>query len=112
MTIPPEAIAATTFVDLPQDQAVALAKETTSCHSLLSFQEPLTYGGYSDVHIHYIVCEKDLVIPPEIQAGFVDLLRSFAGDDKVTVHKLDTDHAPVASRFEDVTAIIKQAVSA
>lgn len=97
-------MAVDTFGDLPPDEAKLWAAKL-STQSLLSFKEPLTYAGYSDVNTHYILTEKDKVIPPEGQQGMIEILK--ANSPSVQVHNLATDHAPIVSRADDVTKIVK-----
>ncbi|PNP73414.1 hypothetical protein FNYG_13241 [Fusarium nygamai] len=94
-----------TFSDLPAEESLAWAKEMPD-HSTASFKEQLTYPGYNDVEVHYIVCEEDKIIPPEHQYGMIEFLRSSTGNE-VKVHKLNSGHAPNASKPDNLAQIIK-----
>lgn len=106
MTLDKAANSSLTFSDLPPEEALSWANRMTN-HSTPSFKEKLTYAGYNDVNVHYIACEKDKIIPYEAQSGMVGMIMSSTGRD-VQVHKIDCDHAPIATRADDVSAIVKK----
>ena len=106
MSLDPAMVAASTFADLPADETARWAAKA-SVHSLPSFKEKLTYAGYNDVDVHYILTERDQVVPPELQSGMIELIQKSSGR-QVVVHRLDSDHGPVISRFEDISAIVEK----
>ena len=106
MSLDPNIIAMSTFGDLPPEGGLEWA-QSMDAHSVLSFKEPLTYPGYCDVNVHYILCEKDVVIPPDAQAGMIELIKTASGREP-TVHKLNSDHAPIASRPDEVAALVQK----
>ncbi|KAJ4244205.1 hypothetical protein NW762_014587 [Fusarium torreyae] len=105
MRITPEGHAPVTFSDLPAEEALKLAKEMVY-HSTPSFKEPLTYAGYGDVEVHYIVCEQDQTIPPQFQRAMIEAVETSTGKD-VKVHTLDSGHAPTNSQPDNVSKIVK-----
>ncbi|KAM0195690.1 hypothetical protein ACHAPI_006242 [Fusarium lateritium] len=90
------------------DEALELAKQMPE-HSTSSFKEPLTYAGYNDVEVHYIVCEQDKIIPPMFQRGMIEGVKMSAGRD-VKVHSLDSGHVPVISQPDNVSKIVKRII--
>ncbi|KAK9781136.1 hypothetical protein SCAR479_04957 [Seiridium cardinale] len=108
MTLDPVVNGALTFSDLPTEQGLEWANKMAG-HSTATFQEKLTYAGYNDVNAHYIVCEQDKIIPQEAQYGMIELIKTSSGRD-VTVHKLDSGHAPIISQPENVSIIAKKVI--
>ncbi|KAL0939887.1 prolyl aminopeptidase protein [Colletotrichum truncatum] len=106
MRITPEGTASLTFSDLPPGQALEAAKQMSE-HSTPSFKEKLTYPGYNDVEVHYIVCEEDRLVLPEHQLAMVEFLKGSTGRD-INVHKLQSGHAPVASQPENLAKIVAE----
>lgn len=97
-----------TFSDLPDEQAIKLG-EGMGIHSKLSFEEPLTYAGYNDVDVHYILCTKDKIIAPEHQRAMVGIIEQSSGR-APTVHEMDSDHVPNISHPEELLEILKSVV--
>ncbi|KAF4338936.1 hypothetical protein FBEOM_7112 [Fusarium beomiforme] len=110
MTLDPEGHAKYTFSDLPFEQALELAKQMPE-HSTASFREPLTYPGYNDVDVHYILCEQDQIIPPQFQRAMIEGAKALSGRE-VTVHNLDSGHVPVISQPDNVSKIVKEIIGA
>jgi pimeloyl-ACP methyl ester carboxylesterase len=110
MTLDAEVNASLTFSDVPAEQALELAKQM-DVHSTPSFKEKLTYPGYNDVEVHYIVCEQDLVIPPVFQRGMIEGIKASTGRD-VTVHTLESGHVPISSQPENTSKIIEKVIKA
>ncbi|TLD09850.1 hypothetical protein PspLS_12035 [Pyricularia sp. CBS 133598] len=108
MEIVPEGLVGTTFSDLPPDEGLERAKKM-SCHSLKSFQDKLTYPGYNDVEMHYILCELDALIPPVAQEAMVSLIKESSGKE-VKVHRLAAGHAATVSAPEKLAEIVKTIV--
>jgi pimeloyl-ACP methyl ester carboxylesterase len=108
MTLDAEVNASLTFSDVPAEQALELAKQM-DVHSTPSFKEKLTYPGYNDVEVHYIVCEQDLVIPPAFQRRMIEGIEASTGRD-VMVHTLESGHVPISSQPENTSKIIKKVI--
>jgi pimeloyl-ACP methyl ester carboxylesterase len=104
MKIGAEANAPITFSDLPPERALELSRAMPE-HSTPSFREKLTYPGYSDVQVHYVVCEEDKLILSEHQYGMIQFVKAFTGKD-VIVHKLQAGHAPTSSQPDNVVKVI------
>ncbi|KAH7408156.1 Alpha/beta hydrolase fold-1 [Phaeosphaeria sp. MPI-PUGE-AT-0046c] len=104
-------IDATTFAAaVCNDLSWDLAYENTlnfAHHSGASFLEPVTQVGYLDIPVSYIFCEKDLVVNPEKQQGFVDVVQEATGKD-VHVVKLDSGHCPNWSMPEKLGDVIAE----
>jgi pimeloyl-ACP methyl ester carboxylesterase len=94
-----------TFSDLPLERALELAKGMSPEHSTASFKEKLSYPGYNDVQVHYVLCEEDQLLPLEAQQSTIESVKGFTGKD-VVVHKIKAGHAPTSSKPDDVTKIV------
>ncbi|EXJ56910.1 hypothetical protein A1O7_07254 [Cladophialophora yegresii CBS 114405] len=97
---PPEASAALSFSDLPLEEGTAWVNKFPQ-HSAISFVNELTHAGYKDVDVSYLVCEKDLVIPPAIQRAGIDMIERESGR-KVDVTSIPRDHCPLVRYPEEV----------
>ncbi|KAK5088961.1 hypothetical protein LTR05_003185 [Lithohypha guttulata] len=62
-------------------------------HSAISFVGELTYPGYKDVPISYLLCEDDLCIPRDVQQAGIDVIERASGK-KVDVTSIKADHCP------------------
>jgi pimeloyl-ACP methyl ester carboxylesterase len=107
MTLTP-ACAPFVYSESPVEEALKLAKELPQ-HSTVSYQDQLTYPGYKDVEVHYIVCERDELVLPEYQFGMIELLKGMTNG-QVGVHKIRSGHTPNLTQPDTVTKIIKQIV--
>ena len=96
MTTDPAVNSKLTFSDLPEEEALELAKRL-AVHSLASYESPLTYPGHMDVDVSYIVCDEDLIIPLQAQEQMVEFLKQDTGK-AVDVHHIKAGHAPHASK--------------
>ncbi|KAI1110096.1 Alpha/beta hydrolase fold-1 [Nemania sp. NC0429] len=98
----PDYIAKETFSDLPPEKAKRW-QNTFSEHSAVSFINPLTHPGYKDVPVSYLLCEDDVVIPPEQQRREIEMVERETGN-KVDVTSIRAGHAPTASVPDQVLA--------
>ena len=87
----PEIAAQVTFVGVSREEGLELAKNF-GAHSLVSYTNPLTYAGYKDVHVTWILPLQDIVVPVEVQQKSIDTIEKESGK-KVQVFKLETGHA-------------------
>lgn len=93
MTIPVEAKTLRLLLPgLPQEEGELWAGKMTA-HSAFSFGDALTYAGYKDVPVSYLVCEEDLLIPAVSQTRMIDLIEQESSR-KVDVTKIPAGHAP------------------
>ncbi|OAL39241.1 hypothetical protein AYO20_01559 [Fonsecaea nubica] len=99
-----ETIAKATFPDLDFDKAVAVVK-TMSRHSALSFASKVTYPGYKHVPVSFIMCANDMIVPPDLQRGYIDMIQRESGRD-VDVHTLDTGHCPNTTAPDQLAKLI------
>jgi hypothetical protein len=88
------------FSDLPLDQGKYWAKQLVK-HSAPSFAGNLTYGGYNDVSVSYLVAEDDQSIPPAIQRSQIDMMERVSGN-KVNVSSVNSGHVPHVSHPQHV----------
>ncbi|KAJ4354444.1 uncharacterized protein N0V89_006181 [Didymosphaeria variabile] len=82
------------YSDLPPEQGQAWMARFPA-HAAISFGQELTYAGYNDVHVSWLLCEKDLCIPEYVQREAVARIEKSSGR-KVDVTSIDADHIPVA----------------
>lgn len=101
MTIPITANALRLLLpSLPKEEGEAWAGMMTA-HSAVSFGDPLTYAGYKDVPVSYLVCEEDSVIPAGSQNRMINLVEQEGGR-KVDVTRIPAGHAPNITATEAV----------
>lgn len=65
-------------------------------HSAASFASPLTYAGYKDVPVSYLVCENDNSIVVGTQRAQIEMIERESGN-KVDVTTISAGHAPTQS---------------
>ncbi|CEI62055.1 unnamed protein product [Fusarium venenatum] len=92
----------------PPEEALKLAKELSQ-HSTAAYKGQLTYAGYKDVKVHYIICEQDKLVVPEYQFGMVELLKGMTNG-RVGVHKIQSGHTPNLTQPDTLTEMIKPIV--
>ena len=98
---PPEPSAALSFSDLPLEEGVAWIMKFPQ-HSAFSFVNELTHAGYKDVDVAWLLCEGDLVIPPDVQKAAIAMIEKESGK-KVDITSIPRDHCPIA-RYPDEVA--------
>ncbi|KAF4501495.1 hypothetical protein FAGAP_2288 [Fusarium agapanthi] len=91
----PEGCASVNFSDLPKAEALTYAKQMTA-HSALSFAGPLKNGGYLNIPVVYIVCEKDISVPSVVQRSVIDMISKKSGRNVITF-SCDSGHFPTVS---------------
>lgn len=100
--------------DMPWEDAYPLALQLKQ-HSRVSFDDQVTEAAYEKsesgelVPVSYIVCEKDLIISPEQQRGYIQVLEEKRGA-KVDVSSLEAGHCPNWSVPEELTKVIVEHV--
>ncbi|KAI0908724.1 Alpha/beta hydrolase fold-1 [Ustulina deusta] len=92
--------AATCFSDLPREDGLRYHAQF-ALHSAVSFANPLTYAGYKDVPVSYLVCENDLVIPQETQRREIEMIETETGN-KVDVTSIEAGHCPNLGALDKV----------
>jgi hypothetical protein len=105
------ATARVAFSGLPQAEGEAWARGFVQ-HSAISFTNQLTYPGYKDVPVSFLLCEDDMCIPKNIQRDAIELIESESGN-KVDAISIDADHCPMVSNklsFIDwILAVVEKA---
>ncbi|KAE8315396.1 Alpha/beta hydrolase fold-1 [Aspergillus transmontanensis] len=96
----PTASASLCFSDLPVEEGEAWMKRFAR-HSAASFTNPLTYAGYKDVPVSYLLCADDKVIPAREQQKGIDMIERETGRE-VDVTVIQTGHFPIPSAPEKV----------
>jgi pimeloyl-ACP methyl ester carboxylesterase len=79
--------------DMEWEDAYPLALNLAH-HSAAAFKDKATELAYKEVPVAYVVCERDLVVSPEKQRLFVEVLEEARGKDGVEVFTLDAGHCP------------------
>ncbi|KUJ24233.1 alpha/beta-hydrolase [Mollisia scopiformis] len=92
--------ASISFSDIPQEEGEAWIRRMPA-HSAVSFTNELTYAGYKDIPVSYLICEEDLVIPLRMQRDEIELIEKVSGK-KVDVTSIKTGHIPPASQPQKV----------
>lgn len=97
---PIERSAAICFSDIPKERGEAWMRKFSQ-HSSVSFMGELTYAGYMDVAVSYMLCEEDLCIPPKSQREGIDMIEKLSGK-KVDVTSIIAGHIPNESQPQAV----------
>ena len=90
--VDPASTAKVTLSKLPLEEAEPLIRQFPK-HSAVSFTNQLTYAGYNDVPVSYLLCEADMCVPKAVQQKGIDMIERESGRN-VTVTKIDSDHGP------------------
>ncbi|EXJ83587.1 hypothetical protein A1O1_07210 [Capronia coronata CBS 617.96] len=96
----PAATAGIIVQNIPLERGEALVRSMPK-HSSASFGSELTYPGYKDVPVSYLLCEEDRCIPPEVQKEGIDIIEKASGN-KVDVTSIKADHCPMESSKQEV----------
>ncbi|KAK5197987.1 hypothetical protein LTR99_009405 [Exophiala xenobiotica] len=81
-------------------------------HSATCFVNELTYAGYKDIPVSYLVCEDDLIGSPEMQRAGIDMIEQVSGR-KVDVTSIKSGHCPnLAAKKETIDWILSVAKKA
>ncbi|ETI20245.1 hypothetical protein G647_08279 [Cladophialophora carrionii CBS 160.54] len=105
-----ETIAKATFPDYPLDLALSQVR-AMGRHSNASFTSKVTYEGWRDVAVSWILCERDLIIPPAVQRGYIDRIGQESGRE-VDLHVLDAGHCPNVTAPEALAEVLVKIVQA
>ncbi|KAI1799352.1 alpha/beta-hydrolase [Daldinia bambusicola] len=92
------------FSQLPLEQGKAWAEKLVK-QSVASFTTNLTYGGYKDVPVWYLVAEADLSIPPTAQRSQIEMIERVSGNE-VDVSTVDSDHSPPITHPQEMISWI------
>ncbi|CAI6097546.1 unnamed protein product [Clonostachys chloroleuca] len=88
------------FSDVSLEQGLIWAKELVT-HSAISFTSLLTYPGYADVPVAYLVADGDLSIAPKTQRSQIEMIEKVSGN-KVDVTTTSAGHVPPVTAPDDV----------
>lgn len=99
-------LAALSFSDMPKTEGEVWARKLAH-HSAASFASPLTYAGFKDVPVSYLLCLHDRTIPPEVQKSGIDMIERQTGK-KVAVTSINADHVPPVTHTDEVVRWIIQ----
>jgi hypothetical protein len=102
----PAATAGALLQHLSPEEGEAVVRGFTK-HSAASFVDKLTYAGYKDIPVSYLICEEDLAGPPEIiQRPTIDMIEQVSGR-KVDVTSIRAGHMPnVTAQKETIQWIL------
>ncbi|KAI9147379.1 putative hydrolase R7 [Paramyrothecium foliicola] len=93
-------VATVVFSDIPPKEGMALAPGLVN-HSAASFSDPLTYAGYKDIPVFYLVAEGDRSISPQTQRSQIEMIERVSGR-KVDVTTTQAGHVPNITASNDV----------
>ncbi|EXA46649.1 hypothetical protein FOVG_03992 [Fusarium oxysporum f. sp. pisi HDV247] len=102
----PKGCASVNFSDLSKAEALTYAKRMTA-HSALSFAGPLQNAGYLSIPVAYIVCEKDISVPPDVQRSVIHMMSKKSGREVMTF-SCDSGHFPTVSIPGKVASFINK----
>ncbi|KAI1330797.1 Alpha/beta hydrolase fold-1 [Xylariaceae sp. FL0255] len=88
------------FSDIPYDQARQLA-DIFSPHSARSLGDTITYAGYKEVPVSFLLCEDDQTVSPETQKRGIAIIEE-ESQNKVDVTSIKSGHGPNASNPDKV----------
>lgn len=88
------------FSDLPKEEQLQW-QSRFALHSAVSFTNPLTYAGYKDVPVSYLLCEDDLVIPADWQRKEIEMIEAETGR-KVDITSIKSGHCPTVKHLDEV----------
>lgn len=86
------------FNDVPHEEAQKWADKIYP-EPTAGWEKPLAYMGWRDIPSHYIICEKDRLVPPGVQES----LGKLAGS---TLVRMNAGHFPQISQPEELARII------
>ena len=109
MVLDPAGNAPLSFSDMSPDEGLKWAKQMGD-HSTRSFKEKLTYAGYNDVDVHYILCQDDMIIAPEHQRSMIGLIEQSSGH-APKVYELKSGHCPTHSQPQELLKILQDILS-
>lgn len=95
------------FSDLQGEEGLLWAKKMPQ-HSTLSFREGLSYPGYKDVDIAYVLCELDMAVPLSSQEAIIQFLEQQGK--VVDVYRLQSGHCPNVSQLKRLAEVLRQIV--
>ncbi|KAF3025916.1 hypothetical protein E8E14_014904 [Neopestalotiopsis sp. 37M] len=99
-------VATRVFSDMPYEEGLKWGKLLVK-HSAASFASPLTYAGYKDLPVSYLVCENDLSIVHDTQKSQIEMIERESGK-KVNITSIQAGHVPPISAPQDVIKWIIQ----
>ena len=88
------------FSDMPEKEGLLWAAKMAH-HSAVTFTDPLTYAGFKDVPVSYLLCLNDLTIPAEFQRAGIDMMERETGK-KAAVTSIEAGHFPAVSHTDEV----------
>lgn len=99
------------FNDLhEEDPAAALAAGALMTEqSTSSSEQPLTWPGYAYAPRTYISTKRDMIVVPELQQRFIDVLKGVGEGGKereVELIEMDAGHCPNATRVTELAEVL------
>ncbi|RWA11421.1 hypothetical protein EKO27_g3676 [Xylaria grammica] len=88
------------FSDISLEEGKYWARKLVK-HSAASFASKLTYAGYNDVPVSYLVAEDDQSIAPATQKSQIEMIERTSGN-KVDVSSVNSGHVPPVSHPQHV----------
>ena len=88
----PAATAGMICQELPPEEGEAVVRDFAK-HSAQSFGNELTYAGYKNIPVSYLLCEEDLAGPPAFQREMIAMIEEASGR-RVDVTSIKAGHCP------------------
>ncbi|KAL2107061.1 hypothetical protein VUR80DRAFT_5732 [Thermomyces stellatus] len=82
------ALAALSFSDMPKEEGGRWARKLVK-HSSASFEGPLTYAGFKDVTVSFLLCQHDKLIVPKIQRAEIDMIERETGRKNASIKAME-----------------------
>ncbi|KAI6088565.1 Alpha/beta hydrolase fold-1 [Hypoxylon rubiginosum] len=95
------------FSDLPLEEGKYWGRKLVK-HSAASFASNLTYAGYKDIPVSYLVAESNQSIAPATQKSQIEMIERVSGN-KVDVSTVNSGHVPSISHPQNVIDFILSA---
>lgn len=76
----------------------------------------MPFAGYCVVPVHYLICERDRALPPDVQNKIIndanrDIERNAPDSHKISVESIDCGHSPFLNRVEDTVDWLKRCLA-
>lgn len=104
MHLPVVQYAGAVINDMPWEEAYRLCLQFPH-HSAISMKGRTTQAAYVKIPVSYIITEKDMIISPELQEGFIKNIEEGSGK-KPDVYRFGSGHCPNFSMPEKLVEVL------
>jgi hypothetical protein len=105
----PEESAPTSFSGLDTAKIIAWVRKM-KLQSTVNFDSKLTFAGFKNIPSSWILCTKDIILPPDFQRSCIKRIEAGSGR-AVRAYELATDHCPNASAPQELAELLAKVVS-